>query len=158
MCPLLGVSAQGGFTVNQRAYRVYSLHVAGERQTNSWDLAETAAFKRKGSEKPIISWLTSGRLYPLDAQRNPRLLKECQQESALPKMMPTDAASLDSTMRKAWSISAYVGIRSTQLICAEGFALQCFSLVPVPSHPISNPYNHVGVRSKRGCNYSAFWE
>ena len=72
----------------------------------------------------------------------PSLPNDRQQHSALPKTMPLAlvGARTDSTaplQREAWPISAHAHWHGSQdstramhaVVCAEGFALQCFSLI-----------------------------
>ena len=68
--------------------------------------------------------------------KHQKVPNDCQQHSALPKTMPTDAASLCwsensqhhalQLKREAWPISAHAHWHSTThaaVVCAEGFAL-----------------------------------
>ena len=96
---------------------------------------------RNMSEKAnmLIFRLTRGRLSPLDTQRSARgyptivnNVQPCPKRCLLMQLVRVGART-DSTTRSAnrgaWSISAHAHWRSTRLytVCAEGFALQCFS-------------------------------
>ena len=85
----------------------------------------------------IIILIFRGQLSPLDTRRSVRgVPNDCQQHSALPKTMPTDAASLcwrtkELTATRVYSYNARrgqlprtcIGVVRARTRCAEGFAL-----------------------------------
>ena len=96
--------------------------------------------------------LTRGWLSPLDTQRNARgdpttvnNIQPCPKRCVLMPLARIGAGT-DSTTRSAnrgaWPISAHAHWHSTRLhaVCAEGFALQCFSLT-------------LGAHAQRGLRY-----
>ena len=84
---------------SNRAINEYAYFVAYERQKNCGDLPETTVFKSYAAKHERKSQYANYPAYPRSAfstrrtEKHQRLSRDCQRHSALPKTMPTDAAS-----------------------------------------------------------------
>ena len=85
--------------MSNRAINEHAYLVAYERQKICGDLPETTAFKRYAAKHERKSQYANLPAYTRSAfstrrtAKRQRLPRDCQRHSALPKTMPTDAAS-----------------------------------------------------------------
>ena len=98
VCVCLSVKSNLTSRMSNRAIKEHAYLVAYERQKICGDLPETTAFKSYAAKHerksqyanlpvPAVSFLHSTH------SEGQRLLSDCQQHSALPKTMPTEAAN-----------------------------------------------------------------